>query len=63
MLFNYKYLDKFDASEDCIVSKIFMGLIFNKYVPANREWELAREFIKYYLDDLSVFQYLEIFKS
>jgi len=50
MLFNYRHLDEFDSSEDCIVAKIFLGLLFNRYLPANKEWQLAREFLRFYID-------------
>jgi hypothetical protein len=53
MLFNYAYLDEFDSSEDCLVAKVLLGLIFNPFVPANSEnkYKLSREFLRYYLDD------------
>jgi len=53
MLFNYEYLDESDSSEDCLVAKVLLGLIFNPFVPANSKtkYKLSREFLKYYLDD------------
>lgn len=53
MLFNYNYFDKSDSSEDCLVAKVLLGLIFNPFVPANHEhdYELSRNFLRYYLDD------------
>ncbi len=53
MLFNYENLDKFDSSEDCLVAKLLLALVFNPFVPANQEgnYKLAREFLRYYLDD------------
>lgn len=52
-MFNYENFDEFDSSEDCLVAKVLLGLIFNPFVPANSEtkYRLSREFLRYYLDD------------
>src|SRR5882672_9895247 len=52
MLFHRGKLDERDSSEDCLVAKIFCGLIFNDSLPANarNNYALARAFLKYFLD-------------
>jgi hypothetical protein len=53
MLFNYEHLDEFDSSEDCLVAKLLLGLVFNPFVPANGRdnYKLTREFLTYYIGE------------
>ena len=51
MLFNYSNIDEYDSSEDCVIGKVLLGLVFNPLIPANANSNLMRSFIRCYMDN------------